>query len=271
MFTDEPHLGYNYVQAGQENSFTWEAMEKGFVYQTARLADLRKKGKVRIQTLAETGRWFRERYPVTPPTSVITTEDYQGNGRKTFWFNSRYYRANLLWEGSALKIRDLHVFNENLRSEYLDRPDTLPVFHYETLPLVDGCLWSTKDKMAGLYLIAPDFEGGEPVFASKADESGQEITWPSAVGKGRFTLSFTEEGFEMAADAEAGSWCLELSASPGAALPFTTLTEKAVLARHQGMEYGMELEKGYVEDLRIQGAQTLFRLVPEEGRIAVKF
>ena len=271
MFTDEPHLGYNYVQVGQENSFTWQAMEKGFVYQTARLADLRKKGKVRIQTLAETGRWFRERYPVTPPTSVITTEDYQGNGRKTFWFNSRYYRANLLWEGSALKIRDLHVFNENLRSEYLDRPDTLPVFHYETLPLVDGCLWSTKDKMAGLYLIAPDFEGGEPVFASKADESGQEITWPSAVGKGRFTLSFTEEGFEMAADAEAGSWYLELSASPGAALPFTTLTEKAVRARHQGMEYGMELEKGYVEDLRIQGSQTLFRLVPEEGRIAVKF
>lgn len=270
MFTDQPHLGYNYVQVGQENSFTWEAMKKGFTYQTGRLADLRKEGKVRIETLAETGRWFKERYPVTPPTSVIATEDCQGNGRKTLWFNSRFYRANLLWEGASLKIRDLHVFDERLRSEYLDHPDTLPVFHYETLPLVDGCLWSSSEKMAGLYLVAPDFVGAEPQFTVLQDGLGQQVTWPSAKGGGRFELSFTEDRLEIAASGETGEWSLDFSASPAASLPFTELSEKSIRARKQGMDYGMELSEGQVCDLRDKEGPSLFRLSPEKGRIVIQ-
>lgn len=269
MFTQEPHLGYNYVQVGQENSFTWEAMEKGFLYQTECLVKLRGEGKVRIETLEESGRWFRERYPVTPPTSVITTEDNQGNARKTLWFNSRYYRANLLWEASALKFRDLHVFDESLRSEYLDQPDTLPVFHYETLPLVDGCLWSTPDRMAGLHLIAPDFQGGDPAFTSACDQKCQKVTWPSAEGSGRFELSFTEEGFEIRAVGQVGDWCLELSTAPGVKLPFTDMDTRAIRARYLGKDYGIKLTKGTVEDLRTEGSASVFRLRPQNERVAV--
>lgn len=269
MFTQEPHLGYNYVQVGQENSFTWDAMEKGFLYQTECLVKLREEGKVRIETLEESGRWFRERYPVTPPTSVITTEDNQGNARKTLWFNSRYYRANLLWEGSALKFRDLHVFDESLRSDYLDQPDTLPVFHYETLPLVDGCLWSTPDRMAGLHLIAPDFQGGDPAFTSANDQKCQKVTWPSAEGSGRFELSFTEEGFEISAVGPVGDWCLELSTAPGAKLPFTDMDTRAIRARYLGKDYGIKLTKGTVEDLRTEGSASVFRLRPQNERVAV--
>lgn len=269
MFTGEPHLGYNYVQVGQENSFTWDRMRDGFVYQTSCLEKLRKEGKVRIETLVETGRWFKANYPVTPPSTVITSEDYQGNGRKSLWFNSRNYRANLLWEGQSLKIRDLHVFDERLRSEYLDRPDTLPVFHYETLPLVDGCLWSTVEKMAGLYLVAPDFKGGSPVFSSGADK--QLITWPSADGKGRFVLSFTEDCVEVAAKGDVGSWYLELSVAPGAKLPFTQISGNSIRAHCQGMDYGLTLAKGSVEDLRPSSSDTVFRLLPQNNRICLNF
>ena len=264
MFTGEPHLGYNYVQVGQENSFTWDWMKKGFVYQTSCLAKLQKEGTVRIETLAETGRWFKENYSVTPPTSVITTEDNQGNGRKTMWFNSRNYRANLLWEGSSLKFRDLHVFDENLRSEYLDHPDTLPVFHYETLPLVDGCLWSSAEKMAGLHLVAPDFEAGAPVFTAK--NGCQVVTWPAADGKGQFVLSFTEDGFEVASQGKVGEWCLELSVAPGANLPFTVIGPHTIQAHYQGRDYGMKLDRGSVEDLR---PESVFRLVPDQGRLVI--
>ena len=263
MFTEEPHLGFNYVQVGQENSFTWNGMKDGFVYQTACLEKLQKEGKVRIETLGQSGRWFKEHYPVTPPTSVITTEDYLGNGRKTLWFNSRNYRANLLWEGSSLKFRDLHVFDEHLRSEYLDHPDTLPVFHYETLPLVDGCLWSRADKMAGLHFIAPDFEGGEPAFAAKDDGRCQTVTWPSARDQGRFLLSFTEDGFEISAKGKVGNWYLELRIAPEAELPFTAITENVIHARYQGMDYEMKLETGSVEDLRKEGSDAIFRLIPD--------
>ena len=266
MFTKEPHLGYNYVQVGQENSFTWNAMEKGFVCQTDRLVKLREAGKVRIETLSETGRWFKERYPVTPPTSVVTTEDNQGNGLKTLWFNSRYYRCNLLWKDNSLKFRDLHVFDENLRSEYLDHPDTLPVFHYETLPLVDGCLWSSADNMAGLRFTAPGFEGGDPEFPADDEGKRQQVIWPSSDGSGRFLLSFAEDCIDISSDGKVGDWCLELSVNPGTELPFTEISGKSVKARYQGIDYGMSVTKGELEDLRTQGGGAVLRIKPSAGK-----
>ena len=270
MFTQEPHMGYNYVQVGQENSFTWSAMENGFVTQTERLAALAAEGKVRIETLGETGRWFKETYPLTPPTSVITTEDTRDLQRKTLWFNSRNYRANLLWEGPALKFRDIHLFDESLRSEYLDKPDTLPVFRYETLPLVDGCLWSAPDDMAALRFVAPAFTGGDPVFSVRGKGSCQEIRWPSAAGDARFVIDLTEDAICIAAKGKVGDWCLELKTLPGVALPFTDITPDAVKAVFQGVPYGITLAKGKAEDLRGGSAGEVFRIIPENGRIEIR-
>ena len=270
MFTQEPHMGYNYVQVGQENSFTWSAMENGFVTQTERLAALAAEGKVRIETLGETGRWFKETYPLTPPTSVITTEDTRDLQRKTLWFNSRNYRANLLWEGPALKFRDIHLFDESLRSEYLDKPDTLPVFRYETLPLVDGCLWSAPDDMAALRFVAPAFTGGDPVFSVRGKGSCQEIRWPSAAGDARFVIDLTEDAICIAAKGKVGDWCLELKTLPGVALPFTDITPDAVKAVFQGVPYGITLAKGKAEDLRGGSAGEVFRIIPESGRIEIR-
>ena len=140
---------------------------------------------------------------------------------------------------------------------------------HETLPLVDGCLWSTPDKMAGLHLVAADFKGGSPVFSSGADK--QLVTWPSADGKGRFVLSFTEDGFEIAAKGDVGSWYLELSVAPEAKLPFTQLDANSIRAHCQGMDYGLTLAKGSVEDLRPSSSDTVFRLVPQNNRISLKF
>lgn len=270
MFTREPHMGYNYVQVGQENSFTWNAMAKGFVTQTERLAALAAEGKVRIETLGETGRWFKENYPLTPPTSVITTEDTRGLQRKTLWFNSRNYRANLLWEGPALKFRDIHLFDESLRSEYLDKPDTLPVFRYETLPLVDGCLWSAPDDMAALRFVAPAFTGGDPVFSVRGKGACQEIRWPSAAGDARFVIDLTEDAICIAAKGKVGDWCLELKTLPGVALPFTEITPGAVKAVFQGIPYGITLARGKAEDLRGGSAGEVFRIIPESGRIEIR-
>lgn len=269
MFTTEPHLGYDYVQIGQENSFTWAGFAEGFVYQTARLAELKAEGKVRIETLSETGRWFKEQYPVTPPTSVVASEDHQGKERKTFWFNCRNYRANLLWEGPRLKVRDLHLFDERLRSPYLDTPDTLPVFHYETLPLVDGCLWSTVENMAGLFFVTPEFKGGESVFIP--EEGKQKVEWLSIDGNGRFVLSFTEDGIEISSIGLVGGWCLELKVNPGTELPFTDVAEKQLKAHYLGMDYGLALGKGRFEDLRGEGSGEVFRILPEGDSITLGF
>ncbi len=269
MFTKEPHMGYNYVQVGQENSFTWAQMAKGFVTQTARLEEMAGRGEVRIETLLQTARWFKEKYPVTPPTSVITTEDTRKNGLKTLWFNSRNWRANILWYSKGLKFRDIHLFDESLRSEYRDHPDTLPVFRYETLPLVDGCLWSSSDNMAGLRLVAPGFVGGDPVFSS--DDVCQTIFWPSAEGKGKFIIKLTENEARIESKG-AGDWCFELTTVPGISLPFVEITPSSITASAQGREYGIALSDGSVEDLRKEDPGKVFRLVPsQKGVIRFSF
>lgn len=270
MFTKEPHLGYNYVQVGQENSFTWNGMEKGFKIQTTALKEMAAKGEIRLETLVETGRWFKEHYKVTPPTSVITTEDHKSTGLKTMWFNSRNWRANLLWDAQGLKFRDIHVFDETLRSEYRDHPDTLPDFRYETLPLLDGCLWSTADNMAGLRFVAPGFKGGDPVFTSDKDQTCQTITWPSANGKGKFVINMTEDGLTISSKGIA-DWCLEMNYAPGVNLPFVAITSSEVIASAQDREYLMTLGKGSAEDLRKENPGKVLRLIPSHNQIELSF
>ncbi|MBR4755645.1 MAG: hypothetical protein IK076_01740 [Bacteroidales bacterium] len=270
MFTGESHMGYNYVQVGQENSFTWNAMAKGFVIQTEKLRQLADEGKVRIETLGETGRWFKENYPLTPATTVITTEDTRNNGRKTLWFNSRKYRTNLLWEGGCLKFRDIHLFDENLRSEYLDHPDTLPVFHYETLPMVDGCLWSLSDNMAGLRFVTPSFNGGDPQFCSSGNGTCQEIVWPSDSGDGKFTIKLTEDGISIKSKGKTGPWHLELTTVPGVELPFVQISPSEIQASKFGIDYGITITKGNAVDIHEDGPGKVFSLVPENGALEIK-
>ncbi len=271
MFTEEPHMGYNYGQAGQENSFTWRKIGKGLLYQTEQIAALRAAGKIRVETLGETGRWFKETYAVTPPTSVITTEDYQGNQRKVLWFNSRNYRAHLLWEGPSLRLRDIHVFDEKLRSPYLDAPETTPVFHYETLPFVDGCLWSTAERMAGLYFVTPGFEGGDPVFSVRDGGRRQEVVWPSAAGQGRFVLSFPEDDLRVYAEGVPEGWYLDLKVNSGTQLPFTEISSERLSARYLDTDYCLTLQEGGFEDCRAEGDGQVLRIRPAAGRITMCF
>ena len=81
MMTEGECLAYQYVQAGQENSFTWPRMQRGLEYQVRVIDSLSRAGKLTVQTLAETGRWFRERFETTPPTSVVALSDCKEAGR----------------------------------------------------------------------------------------------------------------------------------------------------------------------------------------------
>ena len=50
---EDPALGFNYTQAGQENSFSWPRIEKGFKVQMEQISRYRALGTVRVETLAE--------------------------------------------------------------------------------------------------------------------------------------------------------------------------------------------------------------------------
>jgi len=120
-FVNGASMGYAYTQAGQENSFTWKRMGEGYEMQMPMIAKMKAEGKVVVKTLGEAGQWFKDNYEVTPPTSVTALNDISDKNLKTVWFNSRFYRANLLWEKGTLRFRDVHVFDEKVASNYLTK------------------------------------------------------------------------------------------------------------------------------------------------------
>ncbi|MDR1602922.1 MAG: hypothetical protein LBS42_10915, partial [Tannerella sp.] len=256
----------NYVQAGQENSFTWAQMKKGLEIQIPLIDSLRKQGKVRVETLETSGRWFREKYPLTPATAVTTLTDFRNQGNKTVWYNSRFYRANLVWEGDAFRFRDIHLFDERMESDYLTKAGTSTQCIYTTLPFVDGFFWSSRDKKAGLRLT--DKDGNHPAVntpvVSELPDNVLQVEF-STVSEQTFKIVFYDDRFEVICTKGDAGWSLELETVPDAELPFRSIENNQIKASWNGFDYSVIFEKGAVE----KTDNSVFRIKPSDRKIAV--
>jgi len=270
QFVNGAALSFSYTQAGQENSFTWPAMAKGLELQFPLIKKLSDQKKIRVETLAESGQWFKDQYKVTPSTAVTATEDMPGGNARTVWFDSRFYRANLLWENGTLRFRDIHLFNEKLRSKYETEVATSNECTFFTLPAVDGYLWSTPDKFAGLkFKVTLNgkeqlLEGGDP----KVTESlpGKLlIKWPLKTIKGSLEIVFTEKQVKISLSGnQQAKWLLDLETADKAELPFTGITSNKVSAQFEGMKYAITAIKGTFAD---PGNNHRFRIIPSQNLI----
>lgn len=272
---NKPCLAFNYAQAGQENSFTWSNMSKGLEMQIPILDSLRKENKIRVETLGESGAWFKECFKVTPATAVTTLTDVRGEGNKTVWFNSRYYRANLLWEKGTFRFRDIHLFDESYKSAYLEKPGDGNQFLFYTLPVVDGFMWSEGLDRAGLRIVRLDKDGDKEELALDhpvVTEIGKDTLVVSAEdSKGHaFKITFYETRFEVAALSKEAdfSWALELKAAAGKELPFTVIEDKAVNASFDGFNYVITCEKGHIRKPE-SGSDYVFRIFPSDQEIVI--
>ncbi|GAB6168302.1 hypothetical protein JCM1393_07620 [Clostridium carnis] len=158
--TKENNLGFSYAQVGQENTFLWNTMAKGYEIQIPYVAKLAKEGKIRVETLEESGNWFKKRYKLTPATTVSALEDWnKEENLKTIWYNSRFYRVSFLIENNRLSIRDLHLFNENYKSRYLNNVLNDNESIFDTLPILNDHYWSNENSRASIDLVLIDKEG----------------------------------------------------------------------------------------------------------------
>ncbi|MEP7144712.1 MAG: hypothetical protein ABI707_17650 [Ferruginibacter sp.] len=249
-FTQDRSLGFNYTQAGQENSFTWKDMARGFEIQMPLIAKLRKEGKLKVETLEQSGRWFKNKYSITPATSFAVTRDIEGSDLKTLWYNSRFYRTNLLWENGGLRIRDIHMFNENFADKYTTQVASSNECSFYTLPVVDGYIWSLKDQVAGLRFKAiidgreVFIQGKDPVFTDNGI-SAVHIFWPLTTVKGSLEIELKEKTMNiMLRCKQPLHWYLDLYAATTARLPFTDVNLKQVSCSFEGMNYAFKAEKG---------------------------
>lgn len=270
-FTEGSDMEFAYTQAGQENSFTWDAMSKGFNIQMPLIARLRDEQKVKVETLAESGKWFRDRYKITPATSVTVTEDLEGSDRKTVWFNSRFYRANLLWENGSLRFRDIHLFNENFPSVYTTGKATSNECSFFTLPFVDGYIWSGKEILAGLrFKTVVDgkeilLEGKDPVVTD-AVAGILHIVWPLKSVEGSIIMDINEKQIKISLEGSKAnaSWFLDFSADASAKLPFTNINPHQVDCEFEKMPYAVTATKG---SFLKQANGSGFRIMPQANTV----
>lgn len=272
---DGPCLAFGYAQAGQENSFTWDNMREGLEMQMPLIDSLRSAGKVRVETLGESGRWFRKRFPLTPATAVTTVSDVRGEGNKTVWYDSRYYRANLLWEKGRFRFRDIHLFDERFKSEYLDTPGTGDRFLFYTLPFVDGFMWSKGEDRAGLSLVRTGSDGHAEELrldSPEVKERGRsvlEVRGNDQYGD-TFRITLHDDRIEVSSpDAEKDvAWALQLHAAPGTELPFTDVGGKSANAVFRGHSYSVTCSEGRFEKAA-EGDSHVLRIIPDNGKITI--
>ena len=273
QFIEGEPLTYAYVQTGQENSFTWKAMAHGFKIQLPLIAQLKKEKKVRVETMEESGRWFRKHFKVTPSTAVTVTQDIKGSNRKTVWYDSRFYRANLLWgQNGTLRFRDIHVFDENMASPFLNQKTTSGKFSVFTLPFVDGHRWSSHEIISGLRFKAImnkqviGIKGGNPVI-KRASTSKLQISWPLKSFKGTLVMDFSTRHITITMVGNRTiKWFLELSAAPKVDLPFKTMDKKIIHCKFKGVNYSIDAKTGSFS----QPADGIpLRINPGKGKIVL--
>lgn len=266
-------LSFGYTQSGQENSFGWDKMGKGLQYQFALIAQKAAANELSVQTLAESGAWYRSQYDVTPASVVAAMSDWKNQGRKSVWYCSRFYRVNLYWENGCFWIRDLFLFDETYEERYLKEPCTLPSCTYDNLPVIDGNRWSGKNIRAGLYPMLPGkgrliSKAGEPVTETAGDEE-LTVKLPAAEG-GYLIIRCQPETMEIkldGAEKDLSGWQLEFAAAEDAELPAVTISDKCADFTYCGHAYSISADKGSFGSNEKTGR---FVISPEGNRILLR-
>ena len=261
-----PCLAFAYTQVGQENSFGWPAMQTGLNYQFEALKRLRDDGMIRVETLGDSGKWFKSNFDLTPATAVTALDDWQDNGRKSVWYNSRYYRVNLLWENHTLRIRDIHLFDQRYPERYLEDTCKTTSSTFDTLPIMDGYNWSTCEELAGIRIVEMTSEGdykslagGDPVV-TEASKTDLLVSWP--VDNGSLEVSCRQNSLEFLL--ESHNWALEMSWSIEKESGFVRVADKSLIYLHNGFDYELECIAG-----RLERHDRSELILPDNGRISL--
>lgn len=232
-------LSFGYAQAGQENSFGWEGMEKGLTYQFEQFAKLQQEGLITVETMGESGRWFQDTYRMTPASAVTAHSAYDDVQKKTVWYSSRYYRINLYGEKGLWRIRDLHLFSEKYPDPFEDRICTANEATYDTLPFIDGNRMSGNGILAGGYII---YEDGTAPWAEEMEfvdcDGGR-----AKVSCGELTVELAEESIRITASKP---FTLEnrIGVRREHCPEMVSCDRKKLTLSYEGLEYTVQLTQG---------------------------
>jgi len=238
-----PQLSFGYTQVGQENSFGWDRMKEGLTDQIAYLAEQQQNSVVKVETLAESGKWYKETYPVTPVSSILALTDWRASGKQSLWYYSRFYRMNALLDGSRFVVRDIHLFNEQYEERYLRDICETELCCYDTLPVMDGGRWGGGVAHPGIVPLLVNAAGELEVPAvteleiMQADEEQLSFSLHFDDGE-KMTVRCTEQTLEVRSTAD--RWGLEMKW--GEADTRIEVLPNAIAYEHNDFHYQVQIE-----------------------------
>lgn len=237
-------LSFGYTQCGQENSFGWPKMSDGLIYQFKLFSMMQSEGKIIVEPLGSTGRWFKETYKSTPASTITAHNAFDNDKINSVWYSSKKYRINLVETDTELKIRDLHVFNENYPDPFENKLCLTKDATYETLPVVDGNRYSGNGVHAGMYLL--DCESMSPLVCGNMQftdlcNGNARITY------GDIVIELSENGLKIISRTP---FVLENRIGKGDGYIPTIISqnEKKIVLNYNGIKYSITLFKGSFKD-----------------------
>lgn len=250
-------LTFGYAQAGQENSFSWPKMKGGIEYQFPIFAALQKAGKLCVEPLGETGRWFKQQYRETAPSAITAHTAYDDDGKNSVWYCSKYYRLNAYNDKGFFRIRDLHLFDERFPDPFEDRVCVANDATYDTLPYADGNRYSGNGVLAGIRVVNAASGAEIPAEALRFTDLGDGNV---ELDFGAIRLTLMENSFTVNSDRP---FRLENRiGQDGGCLPEVTAEEpQKVSFRYKGTAYALRLDVG-----RFEGPNTI---CSENNRVTV--
>jgi len=264
-----PSLSFGYAQAGQENSFGWDRMGEGFIRQMKIMSEWQKAGKLSLWTLGDTAAWFRKRYSVTPASAITALSDWRGEGLKSVWYCCRNYRTSLFWEKDKFWIRDIHRYDENYKSRYIEDVCTTSDCTWDALPILDGGSWSGDDQTAMIRPVIRDADGnsialkGQDPVVKEPNESTLEVTWPLE-DVGSLRIICCEGKMEIVSNRQ--GWCMEMLWSRNADTAVQKVDENIISYVHNDYGYTLKASAGVFE----REANSVI-VKPMQGKISLDF
>ena len=226
-------LTFGYAQAGQENSMSWPSMEKGIRYQFPLFDRWRRENGLRVERLCDTGRWYREKFPLTPAASVCALEPYGGKKAQSVWYDCRNWRANLYRDDKGLRVRDMTLFDQDYAERYLEDVCATEYLVYDNLPLMDGNRMSGRGILAGIWVTGED---GRPVDTEplRANELGNSLEVDFSSG----SILLEEERLRLRGGAGMTfRWNADKS-------PFQKAEGSRLMYEYRGARYALIVKKG---------------------------
>lgn len=239
-------LSFGYTQAGQENSFGWEAMEQGLKYQFSRMAQMVQQGLLEVETLAKSAIWFRNTYSLTPASTITAFEDWRGKGHQTIWYCCRNYRVNFLLRNGQLYLRDWFLFDQNYPERYRDAPCKTDYLVFDNLAVMDGNRWSGGAVRAGVYPMWEDAQeiGSSDALSRPEQTQENEIRFSVRSKAGEYTVTCGEE--QLCFVSSRPGFFLEFRQKPDSPAP--RIEGKRLCFSQNGVSYALSLQKGWAQE-----------------------